>query len=494
MKLNQLYRSGIGITLLVLLGMLPALGFGQQSDSQSYLPFVVRPRASATATPSPTPTTTPGPSPAAGSRVASAPYFNGEIPFAETSIFWFGQVTTDSNYTDVRVGYNNDHLYIYLAAFDRRLWYDADPTANDLTNWDSATLYLQTDDAQSLNTQSIRIDAQLNNGENKAYTAIYRADSGGWQTAALTIQTEAAWRGERLNEDTDDRGWGMGYTIPFSSLGLSGPPAQGSTWRMALVVHDRDTQQGPKLSDSMWPEQAKLNSPTTWGRLRFGLQSYTPPAVQSTQSYTIRHGLNGTQVHDASVGGGSICGEGLDFWTEWGSKNRAGEGDAAVQNQSDIADWPCYSKFYLTIPLDKIPADAKIVSAELVLHQMGNSGMASNGQLPPSSYIQVLSIGDNWNEQTITWNNAPYAVDTISRTWVDVIEGCGAVGGIAWPCVPRQFDVSRAVAEARANGQPLRIVLYAADSDYSTGKYFTTSDTGNWNAEGRPTLIVKAGK
>ena len=485
----------IALTLLcalLLLSTLPPISFGQQTSTKAFLALVTKPRVSSPPTPAPVPT--PGPSPAAGSRVASAPYFQGDIPFAETSIFWFGKVSTDTNYTDVRVAYNDDHLFVYITVFDRRLWYDPEPTSNDLSSWDAATLYLDSSTGTGISPTSIRLDAQLHNTEQKPYTAYYRGSTAGWQTATLNISTQPAWRGERLNDDTDDRGWGMTYTIPFASLGLSGPPAQGSLWRMALIVHDRDTQQGPALADSIWPEQARLDAPQSWGSLRFGLPSYMPPTIQSPQTYTIRQGLNGAHVQDAAVGGGSICGEGMDFWTEWGNKNRNGENDAAVQNQSDIADWPCFSKFYLTIPLDSIPADARIQSADLLLHQMGNSGTASNGQLPPPSYIQVLTVGDDWNEQTITWNTAPYAVDTISRTWIEVIEGCGAPGGMAWPCVPRHFDVSRAVAEARAKGQPLRIVLYAADSDYSTGKYFITSDTGDWNAEGRPTLIVKAGK
>jgi hypothetical protein len=32
--------------------------------------------------------------------------------------------------------------------------------------------------------------------------------------------------------------------------------------------------------------------------------------------------------------------------------------------------------------------------------------------------------------------------------------------------------------------------LYSADDDYNSGKYFVSSDTGDWNATGRPTLQV----
>lgn len=37
------------------------------------------------------------------------------------------------------------------------------------------------------------------------------------------------------------------------------------------------------------------------------------------------------------------------------------------------------------------------------------------------------------------------------------------------------------------------MALYAADTPYGTGKYFTASESGSWNAAGRPTLIVEWG-
>jgi hypothetical protein len=53
--------------------------------------------------------------------------------------------------------------------------------------------------------------------------------------------------------------------------------------------------------------------------------------------------------------------------------------------------------------------------------------------------------------------------------------------------------VSGAVAQAYSAGQPLRLVLYSADDNYHSGKYFVSSDTDDWNAVGRPTLVVQWG-
>jgi hypothetical protein len=72
----------------------------------------------------------------------NAPYFAGDVVFGETAIFWFGRVTQDENFADVRVGYNNQNLYVNMVIFDRRLWYnDTLTSASDLTNWDAVSLY-----------------------------------------------------------------------------------------------------------------------------------------------------------------------------------------------------------------------------------------------------------------------------------------------------------------------------------------------------------------
>src|SRR5207237_7090347 len=46
------------------------------------------------------------------------PYFNGPVPYNQTAIFWFGDVTSSDNYTDVRIGYNSSGLFIDLDIVD----------------------------------------------------------------------------------------------------------------------------------------------------------------------------------------------------------------------------------------------------------------------------------------------------------------------------------------------------------------------------------------
>jgi len=76
-------------------------------------------------------------------RRVNAPHFGGDdVRFSETAIFWFGQVTADDNYADVRVGYNDSDLYVNLTIFDRLLWYDPSANFDDLSNYDAASLYI----------------------------------------------------------------------------------------------------------------------------------------------------------------------------------------------------------------------------------------------------------------------------------------------------------------------------------------------------------------
>ena len=431
-------------------------------------------------------------------RRVNAPYFNvadiGGSKFAETAIFWFGRVTPTENYADVRIAYNNTELYVHVAIFDRRLWYDPSPSPVDLTAYDAVTLYLNRsgDTGGAPSADAYRFDAQLNDWENPrtAWQAAYRGNGSTWASTGLAFTTETGirwedWNVGGINNNQNNRGWFMTYHIPFASLGLPGPPSTGSLWGLGVVVHDRDVDTGSPNPDKAWPDTFDPNRPSTWGQLRFGLPAYTPPPASGGGIVTVRQGLNGASVPDGAVGGYTNCGSGLDYWTQWGNTNYAGGADFNIQNQSDIADWPCFSKYYATFPLNAVPAGKVIVSATLTLRQFGNSGAVGDAQ---DSLIQVFTTDVDWNETTLTWNSAPLAMENVSSNWAAPLAGFPG-----WPGAPRTWDVSRAVAQAYADGKPLRLALYEADSEYHSGKYFTSSDTGDWNAEGRPTLQVTWG-
>lgn len=478
-------RRGVGVTTLVIgtivvtltaAGLRPSTGYAEQNDISAantiYLPLVVKASC------------------AADTPRINAPKFTGAIPFERTAIAWFGKVSPTQNYSDIRVGYNADELYVYLAIFDRHLWYDENPTPQTLTQWDAVTLLLDTSGGATLSPSSWKFVAQLYGDPSPQRRAVYRGSATGWQQTNVTFDALPGWRGNALNDNSDsDRGWAMGFTIPFSSLGLSSPPPDGTSWRMAVIVHDRDTRAGPPIGDQMWPPQTPLDAPGCWGLLNFGLPVYQTSTTPTGSLVIRRPTENSPLVPDADVGGAitNQCpGDENHIWNEWGNRNYGRAPNFNIQNQSDVADWPCFAKYYVTFPLDGIPPGKVIVSATLTLHQFGNSGGA--GQAKPS-WIQVSVAAGDWNEQTITWNNAPIAYENVAISRVDPV-----TGSINWPGVPRTWDVSYAVARAYARGEPLRLILYSADSEYHSGKYFASSDTGDWNIEGRPRLEVRWGE
>lgn len=433
-------------------------------------------------------------------RRANAPYIEvapGGIKnrFPETGIFWFGKIHPTDNNIDVRVGYNNTELYIRIAIIDRRLWVDDTDPQNNLTAWDSAALYLNLDGNRG-NTpgqQSYKFVAMLDpwptwNPEWKDIKDTFRGNSSGWTQIPDIFLADSGWRGDALNNNGDDKGWAVGYVIPFSSLGLSGKPTSGTIWGMGVQVFDRDDEAGTAISPQVWPETFNSNQPATWGQLHFGLPTYVPPPVSNTGQVTIRHRLNGAVVKDAGVGGYTTCGAGTDYWNNWGDKNEGyynpDRTDFNIQNQANVDDYPCFSKAYFSFPLTYIPPGKVIVSATLKIHMYGNSYPAE----AQPSLIQVLEIQEDWNEYTITWNNAPLPVSNHRRTWVNPVATIPP-----WPGIPYEWDVSGLVANAYKAGKPLRIALYSADSAMHSGKYFVSSDTGDWNEEGRPTLVIVYG-
>jgi hypothetical protein len=448
------------------------------SGSVIYLPFIERP-----------PVATPMP------QLFHVPYFPVADVFGQAfekmMVFWFGRVTPTNNYTDVRLGYNDQALFIDVAVIDRSLWYNPTPDTGNLTAWDAVSFYLDTTGVAGDRpaTTSYQFVSQLSPGwgeSRTAYQAAYRGNGSDWMTSTFPFTTTADWRGS-INSATEARGWTTRLTIPFSSLGLSQRPNDGQLWSFAVALHDRDDAAGTPIPEQLWPPGAQSLDQGTWGKVSFGLPNDTPLAATPQGTTDLRQGLNGVVVQDSAAGGSSVCGAGLDFWTQWGLQVYNGLGSFNVQNQLDVADWPCFSKYYITFPLDSLSTGKTVMSATLTLHQFGNAG-GGVGQTPYPSLIQVFTVGDDWTPTTLSWNSAPLPLENVGRAWVDPLATFPA-----WPGVARTWDLTRAVSTAYAHAQPLRLALYSADWAYHSGKYFTTSEAGDWDAVGRPTLQVMWG-
>jgi hypothetical protein len=418
--------------------------------------------------------------------------------FSEMSIFWFGRISPSDNYADVRIGYNNTGLALILSIFDRLLWYDTSPANADLARWDAVTLYLSQNG--SLNN-AYRFTVQISSDAEQNRTRWQLAER--WVSSAWTVQsisfeasTGLRWQDYTsggLNNNQNNRGWVTAFNIPFTSLGLAGKPPQGAEWKMALALHDRDDANGTVILESSWPENAQFTQPGSWGGLHFGLPVFQPPSGSPAGTTVIRNKISSdVVVPDAAVGGttGNLCPGDPDYiWQDFPNENYGASADFNIQNQSDLADWPCFAKYYVTFPLNSLPENKIILNATLTLYHWGNSGALSGPNQAQPSYIQVSTFTQSWSDSTLTWNNAPLAFENVAQAWVNPAPVCGS-GGLAWPCTPRTWDVTRAVTEMVRAGKPLNLVLYSSDDPYHSGKFFTTSDTPDWNATGRPTLTI----
>ena len=422
-------------------------------------------------------------------RQVNAPHFSGDLQFDETAVFWLGSVTPHDNYADVRVGYIDQALWVHINIMDQHLWYDESPSPATLTDWDAVTIYLDKrgNIGSTPTSDSYRLDGQLNWWESRgAWQAAFRGNGASWVSIPITFTTYDNWYGSvPPNVDGSHHGWFIAFSIPFSSLGLSGPPPQGTVWGLGIKVHDRDVATGPMQPDISWPDTMSANQPSTWGRLRFGLPGYTLPTPVARQGTTvIRQGLNGSVVQDAVVGGNTLCGGTLsDPFVEWGNLNYAHVPVFNVQNVEQISEWPCFSKAFITFPLTSLPAGKEIISATLTLHHSGNPGPA-----PESAFIQVLTVDRDWDENTITWNNAPLVRENLGGVWITPLQQAAPYPGILY-----NWNISRAVAEAYKAGEPLRLAVYSASSPFHNGRYFFSSDVEDLNAVGRPTLTVAWG-
>jgi hypothetical protein len=411
--------------------------------------------------------------------------------FSEMSIAWFGAITPSQNYIDVRTAYDADELVIYTAIVDRQIWYDTTPSPADLKQWDSIVVYLDrnSNGNQLPATTSYRFEVQYSGGSSTAYQSAYQGNGTTWQTANLPFSSFTAnrWESGPPNSGLNSKGWLATIRIPFSTLGIS-QPAQGTLWQLAVTNYDRDNAAGTGSTNQSWPTDTNSNNPNSWGHWHFGLPTYTPPNSTPGGTTIIRHNLNGVTVTDANVGGYTTCGGNTDYWTEWGTTTWATynseRSDFNVQNQSDISDWPCFARYYITFPLTTVPANKVIRSATLTLYQIGNS----NPALAQPSLLQVLTVAGSWTQATATWNNTPQAVANVGRGWINPLSQHPGFPGVA-----RNLNISLAVAQAYTAGEPLRLVLYTADDDYHSGKYFVASGTGEWNAVGRPTVTVEWG-
>ena len=440
-------------------------------------------------------------------RRVHAPYFADGVRWAESGLFWFGRVDPPSapgrNYVDVRVAYTADALHVYLNVEDYHIWYKSGASAGtDLTLYDAAAIYLDThhDRAgvpQADDYRFLRGLCLYGCGDGGNYHRQARGTGNGWTEVnpdGWTASTWAQWGGcsncaagtcgpNSAGTCGMNFGWYVKFEIPWSTLGLSGPPARGTVWGLGVMLYDRDGD--PPAGDvpvERWPETFDADDPSTWGELAFGPATYAPPQPLRPRGTTvIRRGLGGSTVEDAWVGGGGTCSGGHEGDPD--RDNHGSDSSLFVENQEWIADFPCFSKSYLRFYLDPIPPGKEIVSATLTIHHWSNA----RWDKAQPSLIWVFTVDGDWGEHTLTWNNAPLARENLTAVWVDVITPENNPG---LPGNPYSWDVTQAVAEAYAAGVPLNLALYTADVNQHSSKYLISSESAPVYADARPTLTV----
>lgn len=420
----------------------------------------------------------------------------------EMAVFWMGALTPTRASTDVRIAYNDRELVIYTATFDRIISYNPASRGDDLPEWDTSAISIQTNAGHvyQLNEGTYRFMSEVRWFEpanDPRYDAAFVGRGSSWQRQSLPFNSKTGYMANAttLTDELEDKGWAVEFRIPFSTLGMDRIPQPGTEWRLQVQVHNRNSPSGPSLGPETWPRGSNGETPATWGWMRFGIPGWEAPGVRNVQTVSVRYDPDSPlRVFDAAAGGGADCGGSVSdqrYYDFWGALNYAGKADFNIQNQGLIADWNCFSRYALTMDLPRLPQGKVFRSARLVMSQMGGSDPST--AVP--SWIQVFTLGEDWSEATLNWNNFPQAHENISGTWVDVYAPPNPMN---WTTIPKwEWDVSQAVAEAYAQGKPMRIAMYAADhgspGGMHSGKYFVSSDTEEWNENNRPVLLIDYG-
>jgi hypothetical protein len=259
----------------------------------------------------------------------------------------------------------------------------------------------------------------------------------------------------------DCRGWSVYGFFPWADFG--GKPQPGAVWPLKVTFDDTDS--GPATRET-WP-------PVGSGTLRWGLPLNAGQNAAKANYLTIA--LSG----DSMLGGGTDCGkdDASDYFSSWGKRNWGSSPHVNIQMQWDIADWPCYSKYYAQWPLSDLPPNTTVISATVEMRQFGNPGYGSGygEDATKDTVMQVYDVNTAWAENGISWDNAPVPLENTNRTLVKPLPmDCQPTPG--WYCspgIPYQFDVTEIVRRAQLSGRDwASMAIYTAAGQYHSGKYF----------------------
>lgn len=436
-------------------------------------------------------------------RRVAVPFYAEQIDWDTAGQFWFGRVDVSKatgaampgrNYADVRVAATASHLYIYVSVIDYYLWYPptAGATVDELRQYDAVDLFLDTAAQPSTTPQASSYRFLSSYGKQRSQA---RGSNGSWDTGwqgTWQHQIGDQWStgGPNNNGGNIDYGWASTMAIPWTTLGMNNQP-RGSLLHMGLRLYDRDGPGNTGLAPiQAWPETLLQDTPDSWGELAFDVPAYTPPFAQAKGTTVIARGMPGAVVHDATVGGNGSCSGGHEG--EPDSFNQGSDTSLYVESQSAVTDFPCFARSYLRFGIDQIPPGYVIMQASLRLYHWSQSGAITSpdpADRPQPSLVRVYAVDGNWDEQTITWNTGPLARQSLGGQTI-IPRNPNVPGFQFFPGVPYEWDVTAGVAAAYAAGEPVNLALYTPDTNFHSNKYFTSSETGDWNKIARPTLTI----
>lgn len=387
---------------------------------------------SAPATVTPSPTATPV-TPVTGLRT-NAPLMDvapGDpaLDANQWAILWFGDVSPDGDYVQVRLVGASTHMLAYIQVMR--------PEAAGQV-------------VMSINGRSLPVT--------------YRSTPG-WEFGDRCGGTPGSCRG-----------WSAYRAIPWSEVG--GRPAAGDVWDLSASAYGDG-----------WAGALRWGLPDYAGRTAAGAQTVR---TLLTADAMLGGGTDCGGDDDPSGGRSTSFFErwGTENLGYLGGVLRplGASPYVNIQNQWDTADWPCYSKYYAAWSLSSLPAGAQVVSATVEMRQFGNAGYNpgynSDGSINTNggtgiTVMQVYEVEQPWQETTITWDNAPLPAENVGRTRVMPLPGdCSPTP--YWYCNPGilySFDVTEIVKRALGDGRNWSsMALYTAAGQYHSGKYFSSRE------------------
>lgn len=321
------------------------------------------------------------------------------------------------------------------------------------------------------------------------------------RTFAATYGSSPSWEwGARCEGPDACRGWTAWRLIPWAALG--GMPQVGDVWPL------RQEAFGYRWSGVLH-----------WGLPDYGGENVRTPLADWTAAEAageaaaremaaevageiaaeeMAAGAGAVQLltlpltADAPVGGNTNCGsdDWPDYFPTWGRRNTDAEVASVTpeplgsitqastgQNQTDVADWPCYNKYYARFALDALPPGAQVLAASVEVQHFGNSGYGA-GYDPDGAQdtvLQIYEVDAWWEEMEITWDNAPRPRENIGRmTIVPIDVTCPDLDRCS---VPYFFDITEIVRRAQAAGRAwASFATYTGSGDYHSGKYIWTRE------------------